>query len=356
MPETGVEAKGFNYVTKDGNLLDQKITAGLFTGALGTPEVDLVNGGRSFTLKTISTSGLQPHTRGKGFNSGTVTDEKTIYTMGQDRDVEFYLDRQDVDETNQELAMANISNVFITEQVQPELDSYRFSKIATSFDNVDASDTEGNLLARTHKVEETLDATNAYSQLKSGIGKVRKYGTQNLLGYVSSEVMDSLERSKEFTRNITNQNVGTTALESRITSGSGAIRRAAESAVQKAVAAARRKADINSPSRVMKLEVGQWLAKGIASGIDEYTEDAQKSAQNLIGRVRSTLSGEAGFILDTRSQLSISPNNQLLGLIANISSKLDRKQQIVMELVGSTADVYNQKFGSDISLNERFSK
>lgn len=221
MPETSVEAKGFNYVTKDGNLLDQKITAGLFTGALGTPEVDLVNGGRSFTLKTISTSGLQPHTRGKGFNSGTVTDEKTIYTMGQDRDVEFYLDRQDVDETNQELAMANISNVFITKQVQPELDSYRFSKMATSFDNIDTSDTEGNLLAKTHKVEETLDATNAYSQLKTGIGKVRKYGTQNLVGYVSSEVMDSLERSKEFTRNITNQNVGTTALESRITSIDG---------------------------------------------------------------------------------------------------------------------------------------
>lgn len=221
MPETGVEAKGFNYVTKDGNLLDQKITAGLFTGALGTPEVDLVNGGRSFTLKTISTSGLQPHTRGKGFNSGTVTDEKTIYTMGQDRDVEFYLDRQEVDETNQELAMANISNVFITEQVQPELDSYRFSKMATSFDNIDTSDAEGNLLAKTHKVEETLDATNAYSQLKTGIGKVRKYGTQNLVGYVSSEVMDSLERSKEFTRNITNQNVGTTALESHITSIDG---------------------------------------------------------------------------------------------------------------------------------------
>ena len=221
MPETGVEAKGFNYVTKDGNLLDQKITAGLFTGALGTPEVDLVNGGRSFTLKTISTSGLQPHTRGKGFNSGTVTDEKTIYTMGQDRDVEFYLDQQEVDETNQELAMANISNVFITEQVQPELDSYRFSKMATSFDNIDTSDAEGNLLAKTHKVEETSDATNAYSQLKTGIGKVRKYGTQNLVGYVSSEVMDSLERSKEFTRNITNQNVGTTALESRITSIDG---------------------------------------------------------------------------------------------------------------------------------------
>lgn len=144
-----------------------------------------------------------------------------------------------------------------------------------------------------------------------------------------------------------------------ISSGSGAIRQAAENAVQNAVAAARRKADIHSPSRVMKLEVGQWLAKGIASGIDEYTEDAQKSAQNLIGRVRNTLSSEAGFMLNTHNQLSISPNNQLLDLIANISSKLDRKQQIVMDtgaLVASTADVYNQKFGSDISLNERFSK
>lgn len=218
---TNAETKGFNYVTKDGDLLDQKITAGLFTAALGTPEVDLVNGGRSFTLKTISTSGLQAHTRGKGFNSGTISDEKTIYTMGQDRDVEFYLDRQDVDETDNELAMANISNVFITEHVQPELDSYRFSKIATSFDNLDGNDTEGALLAKTHKTEETLDATNAYSQLKTGIGKVRKYGTQNLVGYVSSEVMDALERSKEFTRNITNQNVGTTALESRITSIDG---------------------------------------------------------------------------------------------------------------------------------------
>ena len=117
--------------------------------------------------------------------------------------------------------MANISNVFITEHVQPELDSYRFSKIATSFDNLDGNDTEGALLAKTHKTEETLDATNAYSQLKTGIGKVRKYGTQNLVGYVSSEVMDALERSKEFTRNITNQNVGTTALESRITSIDG---------------------------------------------------------------------------------------------------------------------------------------
>lgn len=99
-----------NYVTKDGALLDQKINAGLFTSVLGTPQVDLVAGGKSFTIRTISTTGLKNHTRGKGFNSGEVSDTKTVYTMTQDRDVEFYIDRQDVDETNNELAMANISN------------------------------------------------------------------------------------------------------------------------------------------------------------------------------------------------------------------------------------------------------
>ena len=112
-----------NYVTKDGALFDQKIQAGLFTSVLGTPEVDLVAGGKSFTIRTISTTGFKPHTRGKGFNSGEVSDTKTVYTMTQDRDVEFYIDRQDIDETNNELAMARITNVFISEHVQPEVDA-----------------------------------------------------------------------------------------------------------------------------------------------------------------------------------------------------------------------------------------
>lgn len=203
----------FNYVTKDGGLLDQKITAGLFTNTLGTPQVDFLNGGKSFTLRSVSTSGSKPHTRGKGFNEGTVKDDKTVYTMTQDRDIEFYVDKQDVDETNQELSMANISATYIGEHLQPEVDSYRFSKLANF--------TEDAELLKRNKVEEALTTANVYTQLKQGIRKVRKYGPQNLIAYVSSDVMDALERSTEFTRNITNQNVGTTALESRITSLDG---------------------------------------------------------------------------------------------------------------------------------------
>jgi len=181
-----------NYITKDNGLFDQKITQGLLTTILGIPQVNLVNGGKSFTLTTISTSGLKDHTRNKGFNSGSYGNDKDVYTMGQDRDVEFYIDKQDIDETDQDLAVANISNVFITEHVQPEIDAYRFSTLARE---------------AKHRVEETIDEKNAYSAIKAAILPARKFGPQNLVCFVSTTVMDALERSKEFTRNITNQNV-----------------------------------------------------------------------------------------------------------------------------------------------------
>jgi len=195
-----------NYVTKNEGVFDQAINQGLVTSALGVPEVTLVNGGKSFTLTTISTSGLKAHGRGKGFNAGSVANDKTVYTMGQDRDIEFYVDRQDVDETNQDLAVANVSKVFIEEQVHPEIDAYRFATLAKGAGT---------------SVTETLTVDDVYSRIKAALLPVRKYGAQNIVGFVSSEVMDMLERSKEFTRSITNQNVGMTALESRVTSLDG---------------------------------------------------------------------------------------------------------------------------------------
>lgn len=199
-----------NYITKDDNIFDQKINQGLLTNALGVQNVQFLNGGRAFTLTTINTSGLKPHTRNKGFNSGTYENNKKVYEMGQDRDIEFYVDKQDVDETNQDLAVANISKQFIEQQVTPEVDAYRFSKMANNVMN----DSK-------HKQEGSIDAKNAYTAVKDMILPVRKFGPQNIISFVSTNVMDALERSTEFTRSITNQNVGQTALESRITSLDG---------------------------------------------------------------------------------------------------------------------------------------
>lgn len=199
-----------NYVTKDGGLYDQRLVQGLVTSDLETTSVEFITNAKSFTVTNVKTSGYKPHDRNtKGFNKGNVDTQKEVYTMTQDRDIEFYVDVMDVDETNRDLEAARISNVFITENAAPEIDAYRFqtmSKAATT---------------AKHSAEETLTAENVYSQLKAAILPIRKYGAGNLIAYLSSETMDLLERSKEFTRNITNQNVGMSALDSRVTSLDG---------------------------------------------------------------------------------------------------------------------------------------
>lgn len=56
-----------------------------------------------------------------------------IKTLEHDRDVEFFVDTMDVDETNEALSAANITNVFETEHAIPERDAYRMSKLHSEF-------------------------------------------------------------------------------------------------------------------------------------------------------------------------------------------------------------------------------
>ena len=198
----------YNYATKNSGLFDQKMTQETLTSLVETPQVDWI-GAKSFIVTTLKTSGYKAHTRGKGYNSGEVDNEKETYTLGFDRDIEFFVDQADVDETNNDLAAANVTNVFITENAGPEVDAYRFSKMAT------------RAISDGHTAATALTVDNVYSVLKSALLPIRKYGAGNIIMYLSSETMDLLERSKEFTRQITNQNVGVTALESRVTSLDG---------------------------------------------------------------------------------------------------------------------------------------
>ena len=99
-------------------------------------ELTLSNPGIKFlnaqTIKTpkITVSGYKDHSRnGMGFNAGTITNDWEPKKLAHDRDVEFAIDPMDIDETNLTLEVANIQNVFETEQAIPEKDSYRFSKL-----------------------------------------------------------------------------------------------------------------------------------------------------------------------------------------------------------------------------------
>ena len=70
-------------------------------------------------------------------------------------------------------------------------------------------------------------------------------------------------------------------LAAGISSNSGAIQAAAVSAVSAAVSAAKAKADIHSPSRVMESDVGKWMPLGMAAGIRKYTKDVEDASGEM---------------------------------------------------------------------------
>ena len=85
---------------------------------------------RTFHFTQMSVSGYKAHSRDGGWNRGKVTQTDKSYTVSHDRDVEFLIDKADVDESNATAAVKNISAVFEQTQAAPEADALFFSKTA----------------------------------------------------------------------------------------------------------------------------------------------------------------------------------------------------------------------------------
>ena len=88
------------------------------------------NGGDTVRMPIISTTGLAKYDRDNGFNQGAVTLAYKDYTLTQDRGRTFHLDSMDVDESNFIASAGNVMGEFQRLQVAPEIDAYRYSKIA----------------------------------------------------------------------------------------------------------------------------------------------------------------------------------------------------------------------------------
>ena len=124
----------YNYAEQYEQILVQKYEAEQKSWALyqSNPGIGWVNA-KTIKLPYISTSGYKDHTRTGAFQAGTLTNTWEPKTLSHDRDVEFFIDSMDVDETNLALEVANITNVFETEQAIPERDCYTFSKLYADY-------------------------------------------------------------------------------------------------------------------------------------------------------------------------------------------------------------------------------
>lgn len=120
----------YEYAETFTSLLQQKYAKELCSDALtqSHPEVKFINA-QTIKLPRMTVSGYKDHTRTPGFNTGMLSNDWEPKKLEHDRDIEFWIDPLDIDETNLTLSVANIQNTFETEQAIPEKDSYRFSKI-----------------------------------------------------------------------------------------------------------------------------------------------------------------------------------------------------------------------------------
>lgn len=169
---------------------------------------------KTFHFTQMSTSGYKNHSRNGGWNSGTYMQTDVPFTLTHDRDVEFLVDKADVDETNATASIQNISRVFEQTQVVPETDALFFSKVAQK-----AQETDGYFSST---AASAYTKANVFGKLKEILakGKLRRYKANgSLIMYVTSNIMDKLEQSTEFTRKIEMTQIaeGGLGIETRVT-------------------------------------------------------------------------------------------------------------------------------------------
>lgn len=205
-------AHALNYAEKYTGEILEIIQQGILTSPFFVSNVNWV-GAKSFHFTQQSVSGYKAHSRNGGWNRGTVTETDKVYEVTHDRDIEFLVDKADVDETARTAAIENISATFVATQQNPEIDAYTFSKIAQQ--------AKANNLSEVGALSD-WNKENVYSKLVAamGKGKLKLYRQRgSLVGYVRSEIMDLLAVSTEFTPTITTDTLvdGGRAVETRIT-------------------------------------------------------------------------------------------------------------------------------------------
>lgn len=202
-----------NYAETYSPELLEILTQGTLTSPFVTDNVRWLDA-KTFHFTQMSTSGYKNHKRDGGWNRGSYAQTDIPFTVTHDRDVEFLVDKAEVDETNKTASIQNISRVFEQTQVVPETDALFFSKVAAAAKKVDGYHSE------TAATAYTVD--NTFSKLKKilSAGKLRRYKANGtLIMYVTSAIMDNLESSKEFTRKIEMTQIaeGGLGIETRVT-------------------------------------------------------------------------------------------------------------------------------------------
>lgn len=172
--------------------LDQKAVAEMTSGWMDQNAGDVIyTGGNKVKIPTLSTSGLKDYDRNKGYPEGSVNLTYEEMTMEMDRSTSFLIDAMDVDETNFVASATNVAAEFQSSSVVPEVDAYRYSKVAAYAE-------ETNVTTYTPE-EKTL-----FQELKRDIAAVQDIVGENtpLICSINARVKSQLEALDAFNKRI----------------------------------------------------------------------------------------------------------------------------------------------------------
>ena len=120
------------YATLFQQGLDKAAIAKLTSGWMDANAGQVIyNGGKEVKIPKMNMDGLGDYDRSNGFAQGAITLEYETKTMTMDRGRTFMLDSMDVNESNFVANATNVMGQFQATKVVPEIDAYRYSKIAS---------------------------------------------------------------------------------------------------------------------------------------------------------------------------------------------------------------------------------
>lgn len=162
-------------------------------------------------------------------------------------------------------------------------------------------------------------------------------GIQQNSGQVSQAASSSIRKAEDAALGYYNgfYNVGANLMRGTVagmTANSPAVEEAARAAVRNAVTGAKKEGNIKSPSRVMRDEVGEMLAAGMAVGIDEGSGDVEKSARDLAKVSVDATKDELGIHSPSKVFKNKIGKNIVSGVIKGIEAEVPKLKKTMKKM------------------------
>lgn len=187
-------ANTINYATLFMTALDTQMVQQSTSGWMEANAGEVIyNGGKEIKIPKMNMDGLGDYSRTDGYPGGTVSLDYETMTMLMDRGKQFVLDSMDVNESNFVVNASSVMSQFQKLYVIPEVDAYRYSKIASLA--ISKNKASGGY---------TPAANNILSTLKADIATVQDIvGDIPLIVTMSRLTKNTLEESTEITKQLT---------------------------------------------------------------------------------------------------------------------------------------------------------